>query len=214
MTIPQSVFFYLTKHLPKTQEKIWDGWNRIVNDILPIEKQPEFLAQCLYESQGLRYTEENLNYTTTERIRKIFGKRVSHLADVSVLIKNPKLLAKTVYHHHRGLDNDCPEAEALYKKGWSVWDFRGQGYLQLTGFANWREFHYDTGVNCFKDKLYFAKNPWIASAYYWNKHHLDYYADFETITRIVNGGKIGLKDRKAILFDIYERMRMRLTKEK
>ena len=208
MRVPQSVFFHLTRHLLiPDREKAWKRWNRIVNDIISVEKQPEFLSQCLYESQGLRYTEENLNYTTQKRIRQIFGKRVSHLPSVNVLVNNPKLLAKTVYYHHKGLGNDCPEAEKLYKKGWSVWDFRGQGYLQLTGFANWKAFRDDTGVNCFKDKLYFSKNPWIGSAYYWNKHNLDYYADFSLITRIINGGKIGLAARKSILHDIYKKMR-------
>ena len=179
----------------------WTYWRKAVDTILSIQKQPEFLAQCAYESNFFSSLDENLNYKTSKRILAVFGKRIPpQLADG--LTNNPIALAEAAYKNHPHLGNNTQQARKLYKEGWKVYDFRGQGYIQLTGFYNWRQFMADTKINCFRDKEYFMKHPWLASAYYWKKHDLDYAVDMTEMTKKINGGTYGLKHRVKILKDI------------
>ena len=60
-----------------------------------------FLAQCRVESVDFTQLEENLNYTTPERIRQVF-RSVHSMADAATLTRNPKALANRVYSGRLG----------------------------------------------------------------------------------------------------------------
>ena len=203
MKLPKEVFFNWfdknTHYSSDCKNKIWNDWNTSVNDIFKsgIHRQPEFFIQCAFESQNFKRTEENLHYTTPDRILKVFRKYVKTLNNAKKLVKNPVALAECVYGSRMG--NNSEGAKDLYKKGWSPFDFRGQGYIQLTGYDNWKLFNDMTGVNCFESRTYFIDNPWLASGFFWTYHKLDYVPGVQEQTKIINGGYSGLQARK-ILF--------------
>lgn len=84
--------------------------------------------------------------------------------------------------------------------------FLGRGPIQITGRANYRLFRDDAmyriaGVRDFEAMPEMLEAPkWGAHAagWFWWKHNLSDFADagdFETITRRINGGTNGMKDR-------------------
>ncbi|GAB5362825.1 hypothetical protein AAMO2058_000832100 [Amorphochlora amoebiformis] len=83
--------------------------------------------------------------------------------------------------------------------------YKGAGYLQLTGRSNYKSFARWIGDDNVlkKGSDYVAENyPWESAAYFWESRSLNLKIDFgydvKLITKIVNGGYNGLKERKAL----------------
>ena len=80
--------------------------------------------------------------------------------------------------------------------------YRGRGFIQLTGRNNYRAAGKDLGLPL-EDKPEMVENPSIAAktaVWYWKKYvsnQISNWDDVKAITRIVNGGYIGLDDRMA-----------------
>jgi putative chitinase len=85
------------------------------------------------------------------------------------------------------------------------WKYRGRGPIQLTGKDNYRAFAKDM----FDDWENLFNNPdWVnadrdfalmSAIWFWNKNGLNRWADngdIVTLTKRINGGTIGLADRK------------------
>ena len=187
-------------------EGIWEDWDRTLK-IIPVQRQPEFFAQCAHESGNFLYTAESLNYLSPNRIMQIFPRKVKTYDFALTLVNAPIALANVVYRDHKHLGNNSEGAKELYKKGWLVHDFRGQGYIQLTGYNNWNAFKNDTGIDCFKEKDFFIKRPWMASSYFWFKNYLDYEYDMKSMTKKINGGYNGLDDRIKIFKQLLKIMK-------
>lgn len=155
-----------------------------------------FLAQVYVETGGFRRLEENLNYTTPERLDAVFS-AVRGTDDARKLIAGgPEAIANRVYANRNG---NGPEESG------DGWLFRGRGYLQLTGRANYR---FATGVT--PDPV--LDDPWLAgtpgpaariAVALWDKWGLSPLADgndVRGITRRINGPKMeGLAERQAAL---------------
>lgn len=82
--------------------------------------------------------------------------------------------------------------------------FRGRGYIQVTGRANYAELSKDTGIDFVAnpDLLSQEVNAIISAIWFWNKRGLNKYADsddIKTITRKINGGYNGFDHRKKLL---------------
>lgn len=94
------------------------------------------LANIEKESGG-NPIEENLNYSKTpnDRIRKIFGTRVSHLSDaeLNAVKKTAKDFAELIYGKGNSLGRSMGNLEAG-----DGWKYRGRGYIQLTGARNYK----------------------------------------------------------------------------
>ena len=88
--------------------KLWEMWDKTVNYILPVQKQPEFFTQCMYESNYFSRVKESMYYTTAKRIAKVF--RRIDLFEAKRLVKNPEALAKAAYFNHPHLGNNLPGA--------------------------------------------------------------------------------------------------------
>ena len=81
--------------------------------------------------------------------------------------------------------------------------FRGRGYIQLTGKANYTEFDKVVTENILENPdLVATKYPLLSAAWFWSKNGLNSVADkgatdadVTAITKRVNGGTIGLPDR-------------------
>jgi putative chitinase len=152
-----------------------------------------FLAQCGHESGGFRVTQENLNYSA-KGLNGIFKKYFPTEAAAAAYARNPQKIANKVYAN-RMANGDEASGDG-YK-------FRGRGYIQLTGRANYTEFGKAIGEDI-------ASNPdkvastysLLSAAWFWSKNGLNKLADggatdpvVTSITKRVNGGTIGLADR-------------------
>lgn len=81
--------------------------------------------------------------------------------------------------------------------------FKGRGYIQLTGRANYTQFSKFCGEDCVaKPELVATKYPMMSAAYFFDKNKLWLICDqgstdlvVTKVTRRVNGGTNGLEDR-------------------
>ena len=85
-----------------------------------------FLAQCAHESGRFLVTRENLNYSA-QGLLKTF-KRHFNDRTAKLYARNPEAIANKVYGGRLG--------NAEITDGWK---FRGRGYIQTTGKANYAE---------------------------------------------------------------------------
>lgn len=154
-------------------------------------RMDHFLAQCAHESAGFTRVEENLNYTSIERLLKIFP-RYFNASNVEAYVGDPVGIASRVYANRMGNGDE---------KSMDGWKYRGRGYFQLTGKDNYRQF----GRYINEDFLAFpdlVKNDLYAlesAGWFWMFNHCNDAADhddIEAVTRIINGGLNGLDDRK------------------
>jgi len=152
-----------------------------------------FLAQCGHESGGFKAVQENLNYSS-KGLQGTFGKYFPTLALAEAYARKPEKIASKVYGGRMG---NGPE---ITGEGFK---FRGRGYIQLTGKANYTAFDKfvpeDTIIN---PDLVATKYPLASAAWFFDTNKLwgicDKGADDATVTAVtkrVNGGTIGLADR-------------------
>ena len=90
-----------------------------------------FMGQLFVESGGFMVLEENLNYRNPERLDAVFS-AVKGTEDARALIaKGPQAIANRVYAGRLGNGDEASG---------DGWKYRGSGYIQLTGRANYRKF--------------------------------------------------------------------------
>jgi putative chitinase len=152
-----------------------------------------FLAQCGHESGGFRATKENLNYSAKGLVGT-FKKYFPTEAAATPYARNPQKIANKVYANRMANGNEASG---------DGFKFRGRGYIQLTGRANYTEFgkaiNEDITLN---PDVVSDKYALLSAAWFWSKNGLNKLADggatdavVTSITRRVNGGTIGLADR-------------------
>jgi putative chitinase len=152
-----------------------------------------FLAQCGHESGGFKFVNENLNYGA-KGLLTTFKKYFPTQALAEQYERKPELIASRVYGGRMG--NGAEPTKEGYK-------FRGRGYIQLTGKANYTEFDKVVTENILENPdLVATKYPLLSAAWFWGKNGLNTLADkgatdvdVTSITKRVNGGTIGLPDR-------------------
>jgi putative chitinase len=96
--------------------------------------------------------------------------------------------------------------------GQDGWKYRGRGYIQLTGKANYRAFSASVADDILaQPDLVASKYPLLSAAWFWNSRSLNDLADQGTgddtvkaITKKINGGTIGLADRIARFKTCYQ----------
>jgi putative chitinase len=151
-----------------------------------------FLAQCGHESGNFKAVQENLNYSA-DGLKKIFPKYFPGNLSESYA-RNPEKIASKVYGGRMGNGDEST------KEGYI---FRGRGYIQLTGKANYTAFAKAIGEDTVKNPDLVATHYALASAgWFFSKNGLNLIADkgsdditVTAVTKRVNGGVIGLKDR-------------------
>lgn len=152
-----------------------------------------FLAQTGHESGGFKFKSENLNYSA-EILRKVFPKYFPDIVVAKQYERKPEAIASRVYGGRMG---NGPEAT---KEGFK---FKGRGYIQLTGKDNYKAFDatVDDDILANPD-LVATKYPLLSAAWFWNSRKLNSVADqgaidevVTKITKLINGGTIGLADR-------------------
>ncbi len=153
-----------------------------------------FLAQCAHESGTFKAVTENLMYSA-EGLKKTFPKYFPGTLNESYA-KKPEAIASRVYGSRMGNGDEAS------KDGYK---FRGRGYIQLTGRANYVAFDQIVEENILANPdLVATKYPLLSAAFFWNKTALNTIADkgadtvtVTAVTKKVNGGTHGLEDRIA-----------------
>jgi putative chitinase len=152
-----------------------------------------FLAQCGHESGGFKVTQENLNYSA-KGLMGIFKKYFPTQALAESYQRQPQKIANRVYASR--MDNGTEASGDGYK-------FRGRGYIQLTGRANYTLFGKAINEDIANNPdVVSGKYALLSAAWFWSKNGLNKLADggatdatVTSITKRVNGGTIGLPDR-------------------
>jgi putative chitinase len=161
-----------------------------------------FLSQCGHESGGFKAVNENLNYGA-KGLMTTFKKYFPTEDVAKQYERKPELIASKVYGGRMG---NGPEAT---KEGWK---FKGRGYIQLTGKDNYKAFDAIVAENILENPdLVATKYPLLSAAWYWNSRKINATADLGAgddtvtkVTKLVNGGTIGLEDRKKHFKEYYD----------
>lgn len=150
-----------------------------------------FLAQVAHESGGFNFVKENLNYSA-KGLLNTFKKYFTSEAIAKQYERQPAKIANRVYANRMG--NGPEESGDGYK-------FCGRGLIQLTGKQNYTRFAADLGISIDETVAYLeTPNGAVSSAgWFWDNNNLNTYCDrddFVGLTKRINGGTIGLEDRK------------------
>ncbi|MEO1188298.1 MAG: SH3 domain-containing protein [Pseudomonadota bacterium] len=154
-----------------------------------------FMAQLAHESAHFTAMEENLNYST-QGLMKIFRSKFRDEAEAASYARQPEKIANRVYANRIGNGDEASG---------DGWRYRGRGFIQLTGRANYRSIGQRLDLDLENDPDVVAANPVIAlqvAANYWDSRNLNEVADRDDIfevTRLINGGHNGIDDRKHLL---------------
>jgi putative chitinase len=153
-------------------------------------QQAMFIGQCSHECGNFRILEENLNYRA-ETLMKLWPKRFPSLEFAKQYEKNPKKIANSVYANRMG-NRDEASGDG--------YRFRGRGALQCTGHSTYFHAGKALGIDFVMqpDLVATPKYAALTAGWFWETHKLNPPADaldFNKVTKIINGGLIGLDDR-------------------
>ena len=159
-------------------------------DISTPQRQACFIGQCSHESGNFKTLQENLNYSA-EGLMKTWPSRFPTKEVADQYARQPAKIAGKVYNGRLG---NSSEEEAS--------KFLGRGLIQLTGKENYEHCGSSLGVDLVgnPDWLLDPKYAALSAGWFWNKKGLNALADtqdIDTMTKRINGGLIGLDDRKA-----------------
>jgi putative chitinase len=177
-----------------------DQWCNALNEILPDygidtpQRVAAFVAQCAHESGNFRALKENLNYRP-ETLRKLFSKYfpTDDLARAYASMPNKQeAIANRIYASRMG-NGDEQSGDGFR--------FCGRGLIQLTGRDNYTFFagSLDIPVEEAAEYLQTFEGAVQSACWFWETNNLNQWADKDdilTLTKRINGGTIGLEDRK------------------
>jgi len=153
-------------------------------------QQATFIGQCGHECGNFKILQENLNYKAVT-LMKLWPKRFPTLEKANEYAGNAKKIANSVYSSRMG--NRDENSGDGYR-------FRGRGCIQLTGHANYFHASKALGVDFVMDPdlVSTPKYAALTAGWFWDTHKLNAPADaldHAKVTKIINGGTIGLEDR-------------------
>jgi putative chitinase len=186
--------------LPPEAAPYLDAMNAAMNEFgidSPLA-QAAFVAQMLHESANFTRMEEGLNYSAGGLMRtwpshfdSDTAMRVGRTASHAAI---PVAIANIAYASRMG-NGDVDSGDG--------WRYRGRGPGQLTGADNYAACGDALGLDLVGNPDLVA-DPAIgcqAFGWFWNKHHLSALADagrIDDISRAVNGGALGLVERREL----------------
>lgn len=151
-----------------------------------------FMAQVLHESGALTIRSENLNYRA-DRLMQVWPSRFPTLETAQPYEHNPEKLANFVYGGRMGNVNPG-----------DGWAFIGRGLIQLTGRSSYEKYGHLLGADFANTPDLVVSGDWAlkVAAEEWKAGNCNAKADVDDVvgvTKIINGGTIGLDARKAWL---------------
>lgn len=151
-----------------------------------------WLGQLCHESGEFRDLRENLNYSA-DGLMRTWPSRFPDRSIADAYARKPEKIANFVYANRMGNGDEASG---------DGWAFRGGGMIQLTG----RDNYYLASLTIYEDDRLIRRPELIeypeaaafTAGWYWHKNRLNLLADKDDlvgITKKINGGLIGLKDR-------------------
>lgn len=175
-----------------------DAWYEAMCEVLPlwqintVERVAGFVAQCAHESAGFKVLSENLNYSA-DGLNKIFPKYFKNAGrDANAYARQPEKIANVVYSSRMGNGDEASGDGFRY---------RGRGLIQLTGKSNYLGFAKAMEMDLSEavDYIGTKKGALDSAAWFWDTNNINKFCDAGDIvgmTKKINGGTIGLEDRK------------------
>lgn len=167
-----------------------------------------WVAQTAHESGGYTMLEENLNYRAAtmaacwparfavlgpdkKPLKDTQGKNIPNKFALAIERK-PETIANVVYSARMG-NGPVESGEG--------WRYRGRGLKQLTGKDNYTRCGQSLKVDLLEtpDLLLQPEHAALSAAWFWSANGCNKFADagdIEGLTKRINGGLIGIDDRK------------------
>jgi len=170
-----------------------------LNKILPEynintkERIVGFLSQTGHESRGYTKFVENLNYSA-EGLCSTWPKRFPTMASAKPYARTPEKIANKVYADRMG--------NGIESSG-DGWKYIGRGSVQLSGKTNYQNLATaidktlsDTVAYCTS-----VEGIIVSACWFWSTNKLNRFCDkndFDGLCEAINGGDIGIKERKLL----------------
>ncbi len=188
----------LQKLFPTTKSATLAEYVEPLNKLLPAhdivgkKRVAAFLAQVGHESAGFSARVENLNYSAAGLLATF--KKYFTPAQATAYARQPERIASRTYANRYGNGDEAS------KDGFK---FRGRGLIMITFRANYMAFAKWAGISLDEAVVYLTtpEGAVAGAVWYWESRGLNALADGDQITnisKIVNGGTIGLAERKAL----------------
>ena len=173
-----------------------DHWFEALCQVLPdydintVPRVAAFLAQTAHESGGYRAIKENLNYKA-ESLCKVWPKYFN-AGNAGQYTHNQQAIANRAYANRMGNGDEASG---------DGWKFCGRGLIQLTGKDNYSRYAQSLEISLDEasEHLTTFEGCVQSAAWFWENNNLNQYADngdILTMTKRINGGTLGLEDRK------------------
>jgi putative chitinase len=162
------------------------------------KRQACFLGQIMHESGSFKFTKENLNYSA-KALMATWPSRFPDLETASQFERQPEKIANKVYSGRMGNTEDGDGAKYI-----------GRGLIQVTGKENYTHCGEALGLDLVANPQLLEEPRYAAlsAGWFWNKKGLNALADegtsnsFEVMTKRINGGLLGLDDRKSKMIEV------------
>lgn len=163
--------------------------------ITTVRQKAGFIGQCGHECGNFKVLEENLNYRAATLL-KLFPRTPKRAwgftpEEAAAYERQPRKIANRIYGNRMG-NRDEASGDG--------WRFRGSGWLQLTGHANFFHASKKLGEDFVAnpDLVRTPKYAALTAGWFWSTHGCNALAesgDWTALTKRINGGTIGLEDR-------------------
>lgn len=171
-------------------------WCEALNKILPEyeintpHRWAAFIAQCAHESGNFKFLQENLNYKA-ESLCRVWPRYFPSLDVARQYAHKPEKIANRAYANRMG---NGPEESG------DGWRYCGRGLIQLTGKSNYKAFadSIETSLEETAEYLHTFEGSIQSACWFWESNNLNKWADagdIKTMTKVINGGYLGLEDR-------------------
>jgi putative chitinase len=162
------------------------------------KRQACFLGQIMHESGSFKFTKENLNYSA-KALMATWPSRFPDIETASQFERQPEKIANKVYSGRMGNTEDGDGAKYI-----------GRGLIQVTGKENYTHCGEALGLDLVANPQLLEEPRYAAlsAGWFWNKKGLNALADegtsnsFEVMTKRINGGLLGLDDRKSKMIEV------------
>jgi putative chitinase len=173
-----------------------DQWHHALSQLLPdyeidtSKRIASFIAQCSHESGGFTALKENLNYRAVT-LRKVFPKYFPNDDLSNAYAGKQEMIANKVYANRMGNGDEASGDGFRYC---------GRGLIQLTGKSNYQAFadSLEMNVEDVPEYLQSFEGAAQSACWFWESNNLNRFADtgdIKGMTKVINGGYIGLDDR-------------------
>ena len=162
-----------------------------------------FFGQLHHESGNFNLQRESLNYSVSGLLTTFSRNRISEVdankyGRTLTQPANQVAIANILYGGEFGKKQlgNVNKDDGYF--------FRGGGFIQITGRANYQALTNDTGIDFIAnpDIITQESNALISALLFWKKNDLNNFSDKRDVngqTKRINGGLIGIEDRRYLI---------------